>query len=72
MRLLHHRRPKLIRWISDDYVELHVASKYLGQPSFDVVGVNERVGVGFKVFATVENGSCGAAELALGRPPMCA
>src|SRR5580704_1870952 len=55
----------LIRWISDDYVELHIASKNLGEPSLDVVGVNERVGVGFQSCRPVENGFAGSAILAL-------
>ena len=56
---------QLIRWISNDDVELHIASKYLGEPSLDVVGVNECVGMGFKTFGPVENGFCSAAKLAL-------
>ena len=56
---------QLIRWISNDDVELHVASKNLGEPSLDVVGVNERVGVGFQSRRPVENGFARAAILAL-------
>jgi hypothetical protein len=45
---------QLVGRVADDHVELHVSSEQLGDPSLDVVGVDERVGVGFKPFATVE------------------
>ena len=45
----------LIRRVSNDHVELHVASKELGNPSSDVVGVNECVGMVFKSWLTVED-----------------
>lgn len=41
------------------------ASQNLGEPSLDVVGVNERVGVGFQSCRPVENGFARAAILAL-------
>ena len=51
----------MIRRVANDHVELHIASKQLGKPSLDVVGVNERIGVGFEVFATIERLLAGAA-----------
>ena len=45
---------KLVRRVTDDDVELHVASEQLGDPSLDVVGVDERVGVRLEARATVE------------------
>ena len=50
-------RRQLVRRVADDHVELHIASKQLGDPSLDVVGVDERIGVGFEAFATVEESS---------------
>ena len=55
---------KLVRRISHDYVELHVGSKQLGQPSFYVVGVNERIGVGLESVAAVIVSLIGTAILA--------
>ena len=46
-----------------------MASKYLGEPSFDTVCVNERVGVGFEVFASIESGASRAAVFALAFNP---
>src|SRR2546422_259903 len=54
----------LIRRVSDDHVELHISSKYLSDLGLGIVRVNERVGVGFQSFTTVENGASGTAELA--------
>ena len=56
---------ELVRRVANDHVELHVVSKQLGDPSLDVVGVDERVGVGFKTFAAVEGLLAGSAVLAL-------
>src|ERR1041384_1977803 len=55
----------LIWRVSDDHVELHVASKNLGQPRLDIVCVYERIGMGFELFLAVENSSRRAAELAV-------
>ena len=48
------KKSHLVRRVADDHVELHIASKQLGHPSLDVVGVDERVGVGFKPLAPVQ------------------
>jgi len=45
---------QLIRRVANDHVELHIASKRLGHSSLDVVGVDERISVGFEPFATVQ------------------
>ena len=63
---------KLVRRVADDHVELHVASEQLGDPSLDVVGVDERVGVGFESFASVEGLLARAAVTCTCRPPTCA
>src|ERR1043165_684220 len=60
---------ELIRRVANDYVELHIASKQLGQASLDVVGVDERVGVGFEAFAAVEDALTGPAVFAAGANP---
>ena len=49
---------QLIRRVADDYVKLHVTSKNLVDPRLDVVGVNERVSVGFQSFAAIQASSC--------------
>jgi len=36
---------QLIGWISNDYIKLHLPSKYLGKPSLDVVGINKTIGM---------------------------
>ena len=59
------RRLQLVGRVADDDVELHVVSEQLGDPSLDVVGVDEGVGVGFEALATVEGLLAGAAVLAL-------
>jgi hypothetical protein len=59
----------LVRRVANDHVELHIASKQLGHPSLDVVGVDERIGVGFKPFAAVKGALAGAAVLALAINP---
>ena len=41
-------------WVADDYVELHFASKNLGDPRLDVVSVDEWIGVGLEARSTVE------------------
>ena len=41
---------------------LHIFSKYLGEPSLDIIAVNQRVGVGFKAFSTIKHGSYSPAE----------
>ena len=41
--------PQLIGRVADDDVELHVVSEQLGDPSSDVVGMDECVGVSFQV-----------------------
>jgi hypothetical protein len=48
---------------------LHIPSNQLGEPSLDVVGVNERVGVGFKVFAAIKSTLAGAAVAAPAADP---
>lgn len=45
----------LIRWIADNNVKLHGASKYLGKPSLDAVGVNKRVSVVLKFYLAVQD-----------------
>ena len=54
----------LVRRVADDHVKLHIASKQLGNPSLDVVGVNERISMGFKPFAAIESLLARAAVLA--------
>ena len=60
---------QLIRRIADDHVELHIVSKQLGYPSLDVVGVNERIGMGFKSFAAIQRLLACPAKLALAIHP---
>jgi len=43
---------ELVGRVADDDVELHAVSEQLGDASFDVVGVNEGVGVSLKFVAT--------------------
>ena len=57
-------RVELIRRVSNDYVELHVGSKQLGDSSLDVVGVDECVGMRLETLATVEGPPAGPAVLA--------
>ena len=45
---------QLVGRIANDYVELHSASKHLGNSSLDVVGVNERIGVTFHLRAAIQ------------------
>ena len=59
----------LVGGITYNHVELHFASKQLGHPSRDVIGVNERIGVGLKPLATVKGLLAGAAILALAINP---
>ncbi len=54
-------RVELIRWIANDHVKLHIASKQLGHPSLDIVGMDQRIGVRFKPLAPVKGGLAGAA-----------
>ena len=69
-RAFHPSPAELVRRVADDHVELHVVSKQLGDPSLDVVGVDERIGVGFEAFATViELPLAGAAVTCTCRPP---
>src|SRR5262249_4364659 len=56
---------QLIRRIADDDVKLHVVSKQLGDPSFDVIRVNEGISVRLATFAAIKSGLARAAELAL-------
>ena len=42
-------------WIADDYVKLHVFSKQLGDPSLDVVGMDECVGMCFLPLAAIHH-----------------
>ena len=53
--------PELVRRVADDHVELHVVSEQLGDPSLDVVGVDEGVGVGLQAVAAVEGPLAGSA-----------
>src|SRR5262245_14346645 len=54
-----------IRRIADDHVELHIASKDLGEPSFDVVGVDKRIGMGLEPLFAIKDYSGRTAVLAL-------
>src|SRR5438874_11688192 len=60
----------LVRRVADDHVELHIASKYLGEPSFDIVGVDKRIGVGsWALFGSKDWSGCPAViPLLLGQP----
>jgi len=60
---------QLIRRIANDHVELHIASKKLAYASLDVVGVNERIGVGLQTLATVKGLLACAAVLAIATNP---
>ena len=51
---------ELVRRVADDYIELHVSSEHLGDPTVAIVGVDERVGVGFKALATIQGVPGGA------------
>src|SRR5437773_7341989 len=55
---------ELVGRVADDYVELHLASKQLGDPSVDVVGVDECIGMGFKIAPTIKCALAGTAERA--------
>jgi hypothetical protein len=44
----------LIRWVADDYVELHMVSKDLGSPSLYIVSVDEGVRMRFERIASVQ------------------
>ena len=57
------------RRVSDDDVELHIASKQLGYPSFDVVGVNERISVVLKFFLAIQDRFRRVTELTFGVNP---
>src|SRR5207248_1735557 len=59
----------LIRGVADNHVKLHLASKQLGYSSLDVVGMDERIGVGFKPFTTVERLLTYPAKLAFAIDP---
>src|SRR5579885_3245905 len=52
----------LIRWISNNDIELHVVSKQLENASFDVVGVDEWIGVSLQPVLAVEDRFRRAAE----------
>ena len=54
----------LIRRVPDNHVEQHIASKQLGDPSLDVVRVDECVRMGLKPFTTVQRLFARAAVLA--------
>ena len=58
-------RFKLIRRIANDYVELHIISEQLDNAGLDVMGVNESIGVGFAMCATVKNVPARPAKSAL-------
>src|SRR5690606_15496291 len=60
---------KLIWWVSDYHVKLHVAPEELGHSSLDIVGVDEGISMGFHVFAAVVGGLACPAELALAIHP---
>lgn len=60
---------QLVRRVANNYVELHIVSKQPGYPSLDVVGVNERIGVGFQPFAPVQCALAGAAISAFAMGP---
>src|SRR6266550_2970277 len=45
---------QLVRWVADDHVKLHFASKQLSNPSCDLVAVDKRIGVGLKPFTTIK------------------
>jgi hypothetical protein len=56
---------KLVWWIADDHVELHIASKYLAQSRLHVVGMDKRISMCFKSFTTVVVASISTAKSAL-------
>jgi hypothetical protein len=59
----------LIGRVTNNDVELHFSSKDLIKPSFDVVSVNECVGMGFEPFCTIKNRFARAAILAFAAIP---
>jgi hypothetical protein len=60
---------QLIWRVADDYVELHYASKQLGNPSLNIVGMNERISVGFHSLAMVKGFLAGATKAAFAISP---
>jgi len=45
---------QLIGRITDNDIELHVASEQLGRSSFNIIAVNECVGMSFKLITSVQ------------------